>query len=121
MYKVLGDQNRVAQVLDNLLDNALRYAPDNSRVKISLKNREEQVHCTVSDQGPGIPTEHLPMIFERFYRADQARDRESGGAGLGLSIARALVEAQGGTIQAESQVGEGTNITFQLPSGKLPG
>ncbi|MCJ7716610.1 MAG: cell wall metabolism sensor histidine kinase WalK, partial [Anaerolineales bacterium] len=119
-YKVLGDQNRVAQVLDNLLDNALRYAPDNSQVKISLKNRKEQVHCTVSDEGPGIPMEHLPMIFERFYRADKARDRESGGAGLGLSIARALIEAQGGIIQAESQAGEGTKITFQLPSGKLP-
>jgi signal transduction histidine kinase len=120
-YEVLGDQNRIGQVLDNLLDNALRYAPVDTRVTISLKFTGKLVLCAIHDQGSGIPAEHLPMVFERFYRADKARDRESGGSGLGLSIAKALIEAQGGAIQAESRAGEGTRITFQLPSGKLPG
>jgi signal transduction histidine kinase len=118
--QVLGDPLRVAQVLDNLLNNALRYAPRQSRIEISLENLGDQVQCSVTDMGPGISPEHLPLIFERFYRVDKSRDRESGGAGLGLAIARALIEAQGGKIWAESEVGQGTTLSFLLPSGKLP-
>jgi len=118
--QVMGDPNRTAQVLDNLLNNALRYAPLNSRVIISLEDLGSQIQCSVSDRGQGISPKHLPRIFERFYRVDKSRDRESGGSGLGLAIARALIEAQGGSIQALSKVGVGTTITFSLPAGKLP-
>jgi len=86
----MGDPNRTAQVLDNLLNNALRYAPRDSNIVISLKNRAGNIQCSVSDIGPGISPEHIHLIFERFYRVDKSRDRESGGAGLGLAIARAL-------------------------------
>ncbi len=116
---VMGDPNRTSQVLDNLLNNALRYAPRDSNIKISLEILEGKTQCSVSDQGPGISREHLPLIFERFYRVEKSRDRESGGSGLGLAIARALIEAQGGSIQVQSIVGEGTTITFQLPAAKL--
>ena len=117
---VMGDPNRTAQVLDNLLNNALRYAPRDSNIMISLENLGEKTQCSISDRGPGISPEHLPLIFERFYRVDKSRDRESGGSGLGLAIAQALIEAQGGSIQAQSKMGEGTTITFTLLAEKLP-
>jgi len=116
---VAGDADRLAQVLDNLLDNALRYAPDGSPIRIGLERAGDQVHCSVHDDGPGIPPEHLPFIFERFYRVDAARSRASGGAGLGLAIARALVAAQAGRISAESAEGQGTTITFSLPLARV--
>ena len=112
---VAGDADRLAQVLDNLLDNAIRFTPDRSAVTIRLERVGEWAQCTVHDEGPGIPTEHLPFIFERFYRVDAARSRASGGAGLGLAIARALITAQGGYISAESAAGQGASITFSLP------
>ena len=107
--------------MDNLLDNALCYAPENSQITLTLENCGEAVLCSVSDQGKGIPIEHLPLIFDRFYRVDKSRDRVTGGSGLGLSIARALIQAQGGDIQIESLVGIGTTVQFHLPSGKVPG
>jgi signal transduction histidine kinase len=113
---VLGDPDRLAQVLDNLLDNAMRHAPDRSDVVIDLARAGEEVRCSVRDQGPGIPAEHTPFVFERFYRVDAARDRASGGAGLGLAIARALITAQGGRIDVESIEGEGASISFWLPA-----
>ena len=113
---VLGDADRLAQVLDNLLDNAIRHAPVDTSVTVSLERAGDDVHCSVQDQGPGIPAEALPLIFERFYRVDAARDRASGGAGLGLAIARALITAQGGHIGAQSAPGQGTRITFSLPA-----
>jgi signal transduction histidine kinase len=112
---VAGDADRLAQVLDNLLDNAIRFAPDRSAVTIRFERIGERAQCTVHDEGAGIPAEHLPFIFERFYRVDAARARASGGAGLGLAIARALIMAQGGHISAESTAGLGTSITFSLP------
>ena len=121
-FFVLGDADRLAQVLDNLLDNAIRHAPDRSTITVALERADDVVRCSVQDQGPGIPSEHLPFIFERFYRVDAARDRASGGAGLGLAIARALITAQGGHIGAHSAEGQGTCITFSLPSaGTAPG
>jgi signal transduction histidine kinase len=112
---VTADQDRTAQVLDNILDNAIRHAPSGSMISIKLEKSGNRGLCSISDQGPGIAPEHLPLIFERFYRVDPARDRSSGGSGLGLAIARSLAEAQGGAIQAQSRVGEGTRITFELP------
>jgi signal transduction histidine kinase len=115
-----ADRARTAQVLDNLLDNALRYAPEGSRILLSLEKSNGMIRCTVEDSGPGIPAEDLSLIFERFYRVEKSRDRESGGAGLGLAIARSLVEAQGGIIEATSKLGEGTRMVFQLPEANLP-
>jgi heavy metal sensor kinase len=114
-YMAMADPDRIAQVLDNLLDNALRYAPPTSQVTVTLAREAGQAVCRVSDQGPGIPAKHLPLIFERFYRVDPARGRAQGGSGLGLSIVRGLVLAHGGRVSASSVEGEGTTLTFWLP------
>ena len=114
----LGDADRVAQVLDNLLDNAIRYAPEGSTVDVTVRQTGREVECAVSDRGPGIPPEHLPFIFERFYRADASRDRHTGGTGLGLAITRALVVAQGGRISVRSAEGEGATFIFRLRSAE---
>ena len=113
---VLGDEDRLAQVLDNLLDNAVRYSPEGAVVAVDIAPRGNEYCCRVHDGGPGIPEKHLPYIFDRFYRAESSRNRQSGGAGLGLAIARALVLAQGGSIDAESQPGCGTTVSFYLPT-----
>lgn len=117
-WLVMADPDRVSQVLDNILDNAIRHAPGGSTITIELIRERDTIQCLISDQGPGIPSEHLPFIFERFYRVESARDRNSGGSGLGLAIARSLVEALGGEIRAESSGGAGTRIIFHLPSVK---
>ena len=109
------DSDRIAQVLDNLLDNAIRYSPAGGEVRLAFEWDADQVACRVTNEGPGIPPEHLPFIFERFYRVNQARGRGEGGSGLGLSIARGLVVAHGGRIAASSIEGQGTTITIWLP------
>jgi signal transduction histidine kinase len=114
--EVLGDADRLAQVLDNLLDNAIRYSPENSSVTVEIQSDANECQCAVRDRGAGIPEKHLPLIFDRFYRADASRNRQSGGAGLGLAIVRALVAAQGGRIRAESAPGCGTTLRFWLPA-----
>jgi signal transduction histidine kinase len=113
---VLADGDRLSQVLDNLLDNALRYAPPGSTVRLEIERKGEAWRCSVVDAGPGIPADHLPFVFERFYRADPSRQRHGGGAGLGLAIAKALIEAQGGCIAAASPPEGGTRVHFTLPS-----
>ncbi len=115
-YSVSADPDRIAQVLDNLLDNALRYSPPGSEVTVTLAREADQVVCRVTDTGLGIPAEHLPFIFERFYRVNQARGRSEGGSGLGLSIVRSLVLAHGGCTSASSIEGKGTTVTFWLPA-----
>jgi signal transduction histidine kinase len=115
--EVLGDPDRLAQVLDNLLDNAIRHSPENARISILIQKEGGEVRCSVSDHGSGIAPQHLPFIFDRFYRADASRNRQTGGTGLGLAIVRALVAAQGGRVTAESREGAGTTITFWLPTG----
>jgi two-component system sensor histidine kinase VicK len=115
---VFADPDRIAQVLDNLLDNAIRYSPPEGEVSVTLDREGDQIACRVTDQGPGIPAEHPPLIFERFYRANQARGRGDGGIGLGLSIAQGLVVAHGGRIAAYSVEGKGTTVAFWLPFGK---
>ena len=117
---VIADRSRTAQVLDNLLDNALRYAPEGSVILLKLENLGRSIQCSVEDAGPGIPAKDLPHIFERFYRVEKSRDRDSGGAGLGLAIARSLVKAQGGILEAYSTGGKGTRMVFQLPAANLP-
>lgn len=113
---VTGDADRLAQALDNLIDNAIRYSPAGSVVTVEIGLGVGESQCAVRDHGAGIPAEHLPFIFERFYRADASRNRRTGGAGLGLAIVRALIEAQGGRVSAESQIGIGTTMRFWLPA-----
>jgi signal transduction histidine kinase len=114
---VRGDADRLAQVLDNILDNAIRHSPDNALISILIAKEGREVRCSVSDRGAGIAPQHLPFIFDRFYRADASRNRQTGGTGLGLAIVRALITAQGGRVAAESEPGEGATITFWLPPG----
>ena len=110
---VLADVDRMAQVLANLVENALRHTPPGGRVTLAATHTDDTVTLSVTDTGSGIAAEHLPHVFERFYRADTARDRASGGSGIGLAIAKALVEAHGGTIRAESG-GPGTGARFEV-------
>ena len=117
------DPQRIGQVLGNLLRNALTHTPPGGEITISARQRPELatgagkswIELSVRDTGEGIPAEHLPYIFERFYRADRSRSRATGGTGLGLAIAKQLVEAHGGRIGVQSQVGQGTTFTFTLP------
>ncbi len=112
---VLADVDRMTQVLDNLLNNALRYSPDGSMIRVDIESNLAECRCTVHDDGPGIPAVHLTQIFDRFYRVETSRNRQGGESGLGLSIVRALVQAHGGHVFAESQPGKGTTIGFSLP------
>jgi signal transduction histidine kinase len=111
-----ADPDRLRQVLLILVDNSLRHTPQGGSVRLTASPQGRLVHICVADTGCGIAPEHLPHIFERFYRADPARGREGGNAGLGLSIARGLVEAMGGQIGAESAVGRGTTVWMKLPA-----
>jgi len=106
---------RVGQVLRNLLSNAITHTSEGGRITVDLVDDGDELHIGVADTGDGIPPEDLPYVFERFYRADPSRVRATGGAGLGLTIARRLVEAHGGTIGVESEVGKGSRFTFTLP------
>jgi two-component system sensor histidine kinase BaeS len=113
---IWADQHRLGQVLANLLDNALRHTSSGSRVVIAAGAKDGELTITVTDDGEGIPAEHLPHVFDRFYRADTARTREHGGAGIGLAIAKALVEAHQGRICVDSRgPGTGTTFTITLP------
>ena len=112
---VLGDADRLVQLLVILLDNALRHTPADGEVAIAAVAAGDAVELRVSDTGSGIAPEHLPHLFERFYRADTSRHRGSGGTGLGLAIAKAIVQAHGGTIGVESRLERGTTITIRLP------
>jgi histidine kinase len=118
--QVLADEDRIIQVLTNLLGNALQYTQEGGKVVISAKHIKDEVQISVRDTGVGIPPEHLAHIFDRFYRVDKSRSRQSGGgSGIGLTIARALVEAHGGSIRAESAGNEkGSVFIFTLPVAK---
>lgn len=109
------DTQRVEQILNNLLDNALRHTPDGGKIAIGLSANTQQVVLSVHDSGAGIPEEALPYIFERFYRADRSRSRVEGGTGLGLAIARQLAEAHGGTLSASNHPQGGAVFTWVLP------
>jgi len=115
---VQGDEGWLRHILINLLDNALRYTPRGGTVTVCLDSADDTVTIAVKDTGPGIAPEHLPHLFERFYRAESARDRESGGVGLGLAIVKEIAEAHGGTVRVESEVGKGSVFTVTLPAAK---
>lgn len=113
--EVAADNRRLQEVLQNLLDNAIQYTLPGGKIVLSAENRGDEVIFTVADTGIGIPQADQPRIFERFYRVDVARSREAGGTGLGLSISKHLVEAQGGRIWVESEVGVGSKFHFAVP------
>jgi two-component system, OmpR family, phosphate regulon sensor histidine kinase PhoR len=112
---VLVDRYAIHQVLSNLIDNALKYGDQGRKILLGAGETEEGVQFYVRDFGAGIPSEHLPRLFERFYRVDKARSRESGGTGLGLAIAKHVVRAHSGTIRAESELNHGSTFYFTLP------
>jgi two-component system phosphate regulon sensor histidine kinase PhoR len=110
-----ADREAIHQVFANLIDNALKYAAAGGKIVLGARPHDDSVEFYVQDFGPGIPSEHLPRLFERFYRVDKARSRESGGTGLGLAIAKHVVLAHGGTIRAESELNHGSLFLFRLP------
>ncbi|MBN1176705.1 MAG: HAMP domain-containing protein [Dehalococcoidales bacterium] len=113
--KVNIDSHRIRQVLLNLLDNAVAHTGRKGKITVTARHEGDNLYVSVADTGEGIPAEDMPMIFERFYRVDKSRARATGGSGLGLTITRRLVEAHGGSINVESQTGEGSTFTFTLP------
>jgi len=112
--RVEADIGLVERALSNLIDNAIQYTPQGGRVYVRVENEEGRVRVEVTDTGPGIPEDELPHIFERFYRVDKSRDRDKGGAGLGLAIAKTILELHDRTLEVESTVGEGTTFRFYL-------
>ena len=112
---VLVDRDAIHQVFGNLIDNAMKYGEEGRKILVGACETEDGVQFYVRDFGAGIPSEHLPRLFERFYRVDKARSRESGGTGLGLTIAKHVVRAHGGTIKAESELNHGSTFYFTLP------
>jgi two-component system phosphate regulon sensor histidine kinase PhoR len=113
---IQADAIKLTQVFGNLLDNALKYTPKGSRIELVARALETgEIELAVHDNGPGIPAADLPHIFERFYRVDKGRSRETGGTGLGLSIVKHIVQLHGGRVWAESEVGKGTTILMRLP------
>jgi len=114
------DRDAIHQVFSNLIDNALKYGDTGRRILLGACETEDGVQFYVRDFGTGIPSEHLPRLFERFYRVDKARSRESGGTGLGLAIAKHVVRAHGGTIKAESELNHGSTFYFILPRQPVP-
>ncbi|HVN93634.1 MAG TPA: ATP-binding protein [Terracidiphilus sp.] len=117
---VMADPDAIHQVFGNLMENALKYAQSGKRIRAGARLLASEVQFTIQDFGPGIGSEHLARIFERFYRVDKARSRESGGTGLGLAIVKHIVQAHGGRIWAESELGKGASFHFTLPLAPAP-
>jgi two-component system phosphate regulon sensor histidine kinase PhoR len=117
---VQADRDTIHQVFANLIDNAIKYAPGGSEIQLGARTEGETVEFFVRDFGQGIPSEHLPRLFERFYRVDKARSRESGGTGLGLAIVKHIVRKHGGTVAASSELGKGSEFVFRLPVAVKP-
>jgi two-component system phosphate regulon sensor histidine kinase PhoR len=112
---VMADPDRMSQVFGNLIENSLKYASSGRRIRVGACLLASEIQFTVQDFGPGIATKYLERIFERFYRVDKARSRESGGTGLGLAIVKHIVQVHGGRVWAESEIGHGAAFHFTLP------
>lgn len=112
------DTDKMTQVIDNILNNAIKYSPDGGKITVNMKTTDDQMILSISDQGLGIPKEDLPKIFDRFYRVDKARSRAQGGTGLGLAIAKEIVKQHSGFIWAKSEYGKGSTFTIVLPYDK---
>jgi signal transduction histidine kinase len=112
---VWGDRDRLRQVLSNLVENACAYTREGSTIRLRAAPRAHWVELIVEDNGPGIPAADLARLGERFYRGDGTRSRQTGGSGLGIAIARGIVQAHGGTLTVASEPGLGTTVTVRLP------
>jgi two-component system sensor histidine kinase VicK len=113
-YYVDIDTDKLTQVIDNIISNAIKYSPDGGNIRFGVVVTDSILKVMISDDGMGIPSENVDRVFDRFYRVDRARARSMGGTGLGLAIAREMIEAHGGRIWAESEEGQGTTIFFTL-------
>ena len=112
------DTDKMTQVIDNILNNAIKYSPDGGKITVSMKSTDDQMILSIKDQGLGIPKQDLPKIFDRFYRVDRARSRAQGGTGLGLAIAKEIIKQHNGFIWAKSEYGKGSTFTIVLPYDK---
>ena len=112
------DTDKMTQVIDNILNNAIKYSPDGGKITVTMKTTDDQMILSISDQGLGIPKQDLPLIFDRFYRVDRARSRAQGGTGLGLAIAKEIIKQHKGFIWAKSEYGKGSTFTIVLPYDK---
>jgi two-component system phosphate regulon sensor histidine kinase PhoR len=115
ILQITADEVKMSQALTNLLDNASKYTPEKGRIEITAEPNEKSIKLKISDNGSGISSEHLPRIFERFYRVDKGRSRELGGTGLGLAIVKHIVEMHRGKMGVESVLGEGSTFWLELP------
>jgi two-component system phosphate regulon sensor histidine kinase PhoR len=111
---ILGDKDRLRLAIGNIIDNAIKHSPESTTIVVRLAEQDHSVTISVSDNGPGIEAEHLPRVFERFYRVDKTRSREVGGTGLGLAIVKHIVEAHNSKVSVRSEVGVGTTFSFEL-------
>jgi signal transduction histidine kinase len=118
LYTVLGDETQLTSMFSNLVENAIKYTPPGGRVDVIGESDENEVVVHISDTGIGIQEQSLSRIFERFYRVDKARSKETGGTGLGLSIVRHVAQNHGGRVTVESTLGEGSTFTVYLPRGQ---
>jgi len=114
---VNADESRIYQVLHNLIQNAIKYCPSGTKVKTSFSDIGNHILVEINDNGDGIAEEHLPHLYERFYRTDHSRNRSEGGTGLGLAIVKHIVESHGQTVSVRSKVGKGTVFGFTLDKG----
>ena len=114
--EIFADRDKIEQVFQNILSNANKYTPEDGKIIVQLECADKMVKIAFQDEGIGIPKEDLPRIFERFYRVDKTRSREMGGTGLGLSIAHEIVKAHNGNITIDSEPGQGTCVTIQIPA-----
>jgi two-component system OmpR family sensor kinase len=117
---VRGDRGALRQALANLVVNAVKYAPERTRVQVTAGCRGSSAFVAVADEGPGIAPEHRDRVFERFYRVDQSRSREMGGTGLGLSLVKWTAEAHGGSVELETEQGSGCTFRIVLPRTEVP-
>ena len=113
--KLLAREDLFQEIIQNLLDNAIKYTPEGGKIAVSCEEKDSIIEIEVQDNGNGIAPEHLPYIFDRFYRVDKARARQSGGNGIGLSLVKFLVKLFEGKISVESEVGKGTRFIVRFP------
>ncbi len=111
---VKADKQRITQVLTNLIDNAIKYGKENGKIIVEIEEDKKHFHVSVEDDGPGIQPEHISRIFERFYRVDKSRSRDTGGTGLGLAIVKHILNAHNSKITVTSKIDKGTTFKFKL-------